>query len=220
MIQAPATKTLTAKERIWARPAVSRRLNRWAKTGLDYALTIPTLILISPLLLVIALLIKLESRGPVLYRHRVLGYNGREFDAYKFRTMHVDGEARLVANRAQWMALMQNRDLDNDPRLTRVGRLLRRYGLDELPRLLNVLARNMSLVGPRMLTRTEMLKFGHQIDGYTNVLPGMTGLWQVSGHPTMDERVRLEREYIQRWSIALDFQILLQSVVVAFAQEA
>jgi lipopolysaccharide/colanic/teichoic acid biosynthesis glycosyltransferase len=220
MIQAPATKTLSSDERTWERPAIARRVNRWAKTGLDYALTIPTLILISPLLLFIAALIKLESRGPVFYRHRVLGYNGREFDAFKFRTMYVDAEEHLLANRKQWVALMQYGDFDSDPRLTRIGHFLRHYGLDELPRLFNVLARQMSLVGPRMLTRAEMLKFGHQIEGYTGVLPGMTGLWQVSGHPTLDERVRLEKEYIQNWSIALDFQILLQSVVVAFAQEA
>lgn len=220
MIQAPATKPITAKEQIWTRRAMTRRVNRWLKTGLDYTLTIPTLILISPLLLIIALLIKLDSPGPIIYRHRVLGRNGREFDAFKFRTMYVDAEERMLKNRQQWVAFMQNRDLDNDPRLTRVGRLLRRYGLDELPRLFNVLERNMSLVGPRMLTRAEMLKFGHQIEGYTNVLPGMTGLWQVSGHPTLDERVRLEREYIQNWSIGLDIQILFQSVVVAFTQEA
>jgi len=195
-------------------------MNRWLKSSLDYALTIPTLFLISPLLLVIAVLIKLESRGPVLYRHRVLGLNGREFDAFKFRTMHVNADERLLKNRQQWMAVVNNENTDNDPRLTRIGRFLRRYGLDELPRLLNVLERNMSLVGPRMLTRAEMLKYGHQIEGYTTVLPGMTGLWQVSGHPSIDERVRLETQYIQRWSVWLDFQILLQSVVVAFAQEA
>jgi lipopolysaccharide/colanic/teichoic acid biosynthesis glycosyltransferase len=197
-------------------------VNRWLKTGLDYALTILTLFFISPFLLVIASLIKLESDGPVLYRHRVVGLNGREFDAYKFRTIYVDTQERLLANRQQWIALLQNRDnydLNNDPRLTRIGRVLRRYGLDELPRLFNVLERNMSLVGPRVLTRSEMLKFGYQIKGYTSVLPGITGLWQVGGHPTLDERIRLESEYIQHWSVGLDFQILLQSVVVAFTQE-
>jgi lipopolysaccharide/colanic/teichoic acid biosynthesis glycosyltransferase len=198
-------------------------VNRWLKTGLDYALTLPTLILISPLLLIIALLIRLESDGPVLHRHRVLGLNGREFDAYKFRTMFVNAEELLLANREQWMALMQNRDScdpDHDPRVTRVGRILRRYGLDELPRLFNILERNISLVGPRMLTRLEMLKFGHQIEGYTSVLPGMTGLWQLSGHPSLEERVRLETEYIRHWSIGLDLQILVQSVVVAFTPES
>jgi lipopolysaccharide/colanic/teichoic acid biosynthesis glycosyltransferase len=219
MIQAPATNPITPKERIWARPT-TRRVNRWLKASLDYALTIPTLFLISPLLLAIALLIKLESRGPILYRHTVLGRNGREFQAYKFRTMYVNADERLLANRKQWVALLRNSNVEDDPRLTPIGRFLRQYGLDELPRLFNVLERNMSLVGPRMLTRAEMLKFGHQIEGYTNVLPGMTGLWQVSGHPTLDERVRLETEYIQHWSVLLDFQILLQSVIVAFAHEA
>jgi lipopolysaccharide/colanic/teichoic acid biosynthesis glycosyltransferase len=197
-----------------------RRLNRVLKFVLDYALTLPTLVLITPLLLVIAALIKLDSPGPVLYRRRVVGRNGREFDAYKFRTMYLDGADRLIADRDAWMEVLQG-DIDNDPRLTRVGRFLRRYGLDELPRLFNVLNRTMSLVGPRMMTRAELLKFGHRISGYTNVLPGMTGLWQVSGHSRrIDDRVELESRYIRNWSILLDVQILFQSVVVAFAVHA
>lgn len=197
-----------------------RRLNRALKLGLDYALTVPTLLLIAPLLLIISLLIKLDSPGPVIYRHRVVGRNGREFDAYKFRTMYIDGEERLIANRAQWMEVL-NGSVDNDPRLTRVGRFLRRYGLDELPRLFNVLNRTMSLVGPRMMTRAELLKFGHRIDGYCSVLPGMTGLWQVNGHSRrIDDRVELETRYIRNWSILTDVQILIQSVAVAFAVHA
>ena len=172
MIQAPATNKIDTLSAM-----ATRRFNRWLKLGLDFALTLPTLILISPLLLLFAALIRLDSPGPVLYRRRVVGRNGREFDAYKFRTMHVDGNDRLIANREQWMEVLEG-DIDSDPRLTRVGRFLRRYGLDELPRLLNVLNRTMSLVGPRMMTRAELLKFGHRIDGYCSVMPGLTGLWQ------------------------------------------
>jgi len=94
--------------------------------------------------------------------------------------MYLDGNDRLIANRDQWMEVMQG-DINSDPRLTRVGRFLRRYGLDELPRLLNVLNRTMSLVGPRMMNRAELLKYGHRIDGYCSVLPGLTGLWQATG---------------------------------------
>lgn len=196
----------------------ARRVNRWLKLALDYMLTIPTLILIAPLLLGIAALIKLESPGPVLYRRRVVGRGGREFYAYKFRTMYLNGSDKLIANRGQWMEVLNNGDIDSDPRLTRAGRLLRRYGLDELPRLFNVLERNMSLVGPRMMTRAEILKFGHRIDGYTSVLPGLTGLWQVNGHVRdMDTRVRYEIQYVNEWSILLDLRILFQSVVVAFS---
>ncbi len=211
MIQARTTTTPTI---------AMRQLNRALKLGLDYALTVPTLLLIAPLLLIIAALIKLDSPGPVIYRRRVVGRNGREFDAYKFRTMHIDGEDRLIANRDQWMEVL-NGSVDSDPRLTRVGRFLRRYGLDELPRLFNVLNRTMSLVGPRMMTRAELLKFGHRIDGYCSVLPGMTGLWQVSGHSRrLDDRVELETRYIRNWSILTDVQILVQSVAVAFAVHA
>lgn len=195
-------------------------MNRWLKLGLDYALTLPTLLLIAPLLMVIAALIKLDSPGPVFYRRRVVGRHGREFDAFKFRTMYIDGNDRLIADRESWMEVLQG-CIDNDPRLTRVGRFLRRYGLDELPRLFNVLNRTMSLVGPRMMTRPELLKFGHRVNGYTSVLPGMTGLWQVSGHSrAVDDRVELESRYIRNWSILLDVQILIQSVVVAFTVHA
>lgn len=215
MFQAPANKNVTAL------PAVNaRRVNRWLKSGLDYALTLPTLFLIAPLLLVISLLIKLDSPGPVLYRRRVVGRNGREFDAYKFRTMYINGDDRLIADRDLWMEVL-NGSIDHDPRLTRTGRFLRRYGLDELPRLFNVLNRTMSLVGPRMMTRAELLRFGHRINGYTSVLPGMTGLWQVSGHSRrIDDRIELEARYVRDWSILLDVQILIQSVAVAFSASA
>ena len=215
MFQAPTNNNINSI------PAVNiSRMNRRLKLALDYALTIPTLLLITPLLLVISLLIKLESPGPVLYRRRVVGRNGREFDAYKFRTMYVDSDDKLIADREVWMEVLHG-DLDHDPRLTRTGRLLRRYGLDELPRLLNVLNRTMSLVGPRMMTRTELLRFGHRINGYTSVLPGMTGLWQVNGHSRrIDDRVELETRYVREWSILLDVQILIQSVVVAFSANA
>jgi len=197
-----------------------RRLERWLKLALDYALTVPALLLIAPLLMVIAILIKAESPGPALYRVRVVGRHGREFNAFKFRTMFIDNNARLMADRRQWMEVM-NGNIDNDPRLTRVGRFLRRFGLDELPRLFNVLNRTMSLVGPRMMTRTEMFKYGHRIQGYTDVLPGMTGPWQVSGHnPRANERVELETRYIRDWSFMLDVQILFRSVLVAFAEKA
>ena len=101
MIQAPATNKLDTFTAI-----TTRRLNRWLKLGLDYTLTLPTLMLIAPLLLVLAVLIRLDSPGPVLYRRRVVGRNGREFDAYKFRTMYLDGNDRLIANRDQWMEVM------------------------------------------------------------------------------------------------------------------
>ena len=215
MFQAPANNTVNAL------PTVNMgRMNRWLKFGLDYALTIPTLFLIAPLLLVIAVLIKLDSPGPVIYSRRVVGRKGREFNAYKFRTMHTNGDDNLIADRGAWMEVL-NGSVDSDPRLTRVGRFLRRYGLDELPRLFNVLNRTMSLVGPRMMTRPELLKFGHRINGYTSVLPGMTGLWQVSGHSRrLDDRVELESRYVREWSILLDVQILIQSVVVAFTVNA
>lgn len=215
MIQSP----INTVDRTQAVPRLtSRRLHRWLKLALDYLLVVPTLLLISPLLLTIAVLIKLDSPGPIIYRRRVVGRGGREFYAYKFRTMYLDGNDRLVRDRDQWMEVMRGQAIADDPRLTRMGRLLRRSGLDELPRLFNVLERTMSLVGPRMMTRGELLKFGDRIGDYTQVLPGLTGLWQVSGcGKDLDERFRLETAYIRNWSFLLDLRILLQSVLVAFA---
>ncbi len=214
MLQAP----ITSVERNTALPRMtSRRLNRWLKYALDFALVVPTLVLISPLLAIIALLIKADSPGPIVYRRRVVGQFGREFYAYKFRTMYIDNNDRLMRRRDEWMEVLRGSDIDSDPRLTRIGRFLRRTGLDELPRLFNVLDRSMSLVGPRMMTRTELMKFGHRIDSYTAVRPGLTGLWQVRGHSrNVDDRIRLETEYISNWSVLLDVQILLQTVLVAF----
>lgn len=219
MFQAPI-KTLDEKNSTLPR-LTARRLNRWLKFGLDYLLVLPTIVLISPLLLAIAFMIKLESPGPVIYRRPVIGRHGREFHAYKFRTMYVDGNARIMQNREMWMEVLNSANIDNDPRITRVGRLLRRLGLDELPRLFNVLEHTMSLVGPRMLTRAEMFKYGYRIEGYTNVLPGLTGAWQVSGGARdLEQRVEMEASYIRNWSIVTDLRILLQTVVVAFVVQA
>lgn len=215
MIQAPFNSTV---ERKAALPRMtSRRLNRWLKYALDFALVVPAVILISPLLLLITLLIKLDSPGPVIYRRRVVGLGGREFFAYKFRTMYVDNNARLMRNRDEWMEVLRGGNIDSDPRLTPVGRFLRRTGLDELPRLFNVLDRSMSLVGPRMMTRVELLKFGYRVQDYAAVRPGLTGLWQVQGRRhDLENRARLESEYIANWSVLLDIKILLQTVFVAF----
>jgi len=187
------------------------------KTIVEYSLTVAGLLLIWPILLCIAILIKLDSRGPVLHRRRVLGVSGRTFDAFKFRTMHVNG-AELLRQRPDLEAeLKANHKLKDDPRITRVGRVLRRYSLDELPQLFNVLFGQMGLVGPRMISPEEVAKYGrHQLDLLT-VKPGITGLWQVSGRSNLsyDERVSLDMYYIRNYSVWLDLQILFVQTLPA-----
>ena len=184
------------------------------KTLLDYALALPGLMVISPLLLVLALAVRLDSPGPVIYRRRVLGVGGRTFDAYKFRTMHVNGDEILARHPEARAALAQNHKCEHDPRVTRVGRWLRRTSLDELPQLVNVLLRQMSLVGPRMISPEEQEKYGKWDLNLLTIPPGITGLWQISGRSDVsyEERVRLDMSYIRNYTIWLDLHILLRTI--------
>lgn len=189
-------------------------IDRFLKLVLDYSITIPGLVLISPLLLFIALLIKFTSPGPVIYRRRVMGVNGRTFDAYKFRTMYVNGDRLLAQQPELARELAENHKLKHDPRITPVGRILRKTSMDELPQLFNVLKREMSLVGPRMISPAEIEKYDQWDINLLTVQPGITGLWQVSGRSdvTYKERVSLDMHYIRNWSIWLDIQLLIQTV--------
>jgi exopolysaccharide biosynthesis polyprenyl glycosylphosphotransferase len=184
------------------------------KQILDYSLTIPLLILISPILLATAIAIKLDSPGPVLYRRRVMGVNGRQFDAFKFRTMRIDGDEIIARHPELKAELAENFKLKNDPRVTNVGRFLRKLSLDELPQLINVMKLDMSLVGPRMITPEEVEKYDRWGINLLTVRPGITGLWQVSGRSDIsyNERTRLDMHYIRNWSIWFDFQLLLRTI--------
>lgn len=188
-------------------------MDRFLKLLLDYGLTIPGLIIISPVLIAIAIAVKLDSPGPVIYRRRVLGVNGKPFDAYKFRTMHVNGDEIIDRYPELKAELAENHKLKEDPRITRVGRWLRKTSLDEFPQLLNVLRHEMSLVGPRMISPAEIEKYDQWDINLLTVRPGITGLWQVSGRSDVsyEQRVRLDMQYIRNWSIWLDLQLLLQT---------
>jgi exopolysaccharide biosynthesis polyprenyl glycosylphosphotransferase len=189
-------------------------LDRFLKLMLDYSIAIPGLILISPLLLVIAVAIKLDSPGPVIHRRRVMGVNGEMFDAFKFRTMRLNGDEILAQHPELKAELAENHKLIKDPRITRFGNFLRRSSLDELPQLVNVIKREMSLVGPRMITQAEISKY-HKFDmNLLTVQPGITGLWQVSGRSDIsyEERVKMDMHYVRNWSIWLDIQLLLATI--------
>lgn len=179
-------------------------------------LALAGLIVLSPLLLVIAVLVKVSSPGPVIHRRRVVGQYGKLFDAFKFRTMVVDADAWLERSRELHARFSVNHKLPDDPRVTRVGRVLRRLSLDELPQLVNVVRGEMWLVGPRMIAPEELEKYGPFAAKLMSVKPGLTGLWQVSGRQTTsyEQRVRLDMEYIDNWSVATDVRILLRTLGV------
>ncbi len=180
------------------------------KAVFDRVFALLALIAAAPLLAVIALLIRLDDGGPVVFRQTRVGKDGRGFSVYKFRTMVPDAEERkagLAARNQHQGPLFKIR---NDPRLTRVGGWLRRWSLDELPQLLNVLAGDMSLVGPRPALPEEAAMYGDHVRRRLVVKPGMTGLWQVNGRSDLswDESVRLDLRYVENWSLMLDLQIL------------
>jgi len=181
---------------------------------LDYGLALPGVVLASPIYLLIALAVKLDSPGPVFHRRRVMGVNGKQFDAFKFRTMYVNGDEILAAQPELQAELARTHKLKNDPRITRVGRWLRKLSLDELPQVFNVLRAEMSLVGPRMISPPEMDMYDRCGMNLLTVKPGITGLWQVSGRSDIsyEERVRLDMHYVRNWTIWLDLQLLVQTV--------
>ena len=189
-------------------------LNSALKSLLDYTVAAVGLLLLAPLLAGIALWVKHDSPGPVIYRRKVLGAGGRTFDAFKFRTMRVDGDQILAQHPELAAELRAHGKLKDDPRVTRVGRKLRRLSLDELPQLVNVLRGEMSLVGPRMITPAELERFGQWRHNLLTVKPGLTGLWQISGRSDVgyEERVRLDMNYIRNYTIWLDLHILINTV--------
>ncbi|MBK8906151.1 MAG: sugar transferase [Anaerolineaceae bacterium] len=192
----------------------AQQANRRLKALLDFAIVIPTLMLIWPLFVILALAVKLDSPGPVIHRRRVLGRDGRIFDAFKFRTMYINGDEILAQHPKLKMELQQNYKLKCDPRVTRVGTFLRKFSLDELPQLFNVLAQDMSVIGPRIIAPDEITKYGQWGQTLLTVMPGLTGLWQVSGrsNTSYDERVNLDMQYIDNWSIFMDIKILLKTI--------
>lgn len=203
-------------------PLTHPKPNHWPiRIVIDYLFVSITVLLLLPFVLPIIILIKLDSHGPILYRRRVLGLDGVPFDAFKFRTMVVNGDTLLKVRPDLQQELATNHKLIVDPRVTRIGRFLRRTSLDELPQLINVLRGEMSLIGPRMITSAELPMYGIQADTLFTVRPGITGLWQVSGRSNLDyaTRVELDMHYIQNWSIWLDMMILWRTPFVVLKGE-
>jgi len=186
-----------------------------AKRCIDFFGAAAGLVHLAPLFAIIAVAIKLTSRGPVFYRWPVLGLNGREFTGYKFRTMVEDAD-RLKTNLLKGNAMVGPVfKMKEDPRVTPVGRILRKYSLDELPQLWNVLKGDMSLVGPRPPLRSEAIRYEFWHRRKLSVKPGITCIWQVDGRNEIqgfDEWVKLDLQYIDNWSLWLDFKILLKTI--------
>ena len=198
------------------------------KRGLDLVVATASILLLAPMVMLLALLVLLTMGRPIFYEHERVGFQRRPFRCQKFRTMVRDPDAVLARHleedpeaAREWS---DTRKLRQDPRVTFVGRLLRKSSLDELPQLLNVLRGEMSCVGPRPVVEDELARYGTKAPLYLSARPGMTGLWQVSGRSSVDyaRRVALDERYVCRWSIWLDLKILLDTifVIVAFNDAA
>jgi len=188
-----------------------------AKRILDVVGATIGLIVVGPILAVIAICVRMESPGPVLFGHTRLGIRGRRFRCYKFRSMRKDAEERLSTDRSLYDLYIENDfkiPIDRDPRLTRVGRFLRRMSLDELPQLFNVLKGDMSLVGPRPIVPDELDHYSRAAQLFLSQKPGITGAWVVNGRSQIGypERVDVELEYVRTWSLLSDFWILLRTI--------
>ena len=192
--------------------------NSVLKRAFDLAIAALALIFLAPAFSTISLLIKLTDRGPILYRHTRVGRQGERFECLKFRTMATDAEDRLARillddphAAEEWQ---ETQKLRNDPRITMIGTFLRKSSLDELPQLWNVIRGDMSIIGPRPITRAELNRYGKERRYYLLVRPGITGLWQVSGRSSVgyEKRIRYDREYLEEWSWLGEFWILLMTI--------
>ncbi len=198
---------------------------RLAKRAFDLALAFVLLPFALPLLLVLAILIKLTSPGPVFYRHQRLGQRGRVFRLWKLRTMWINSDhlfsSYLQENPEAKKEWLHQYKLQVDPRITPLGRVLRRTSLDEIPQLFNILRGEMSFVGPRPIIHAEALRYGAGIGIYCAAKPGLTGLWQVHGRGKVryEVRVSYDLEYVSTWSLRRDFVLILRTIPVLWSTE-
>lgn len=209
-----ASLSLRLKSGCKAQPPIGGAIKR----AFDIIGSAGGLILLSPLLIMLAALVKASDGGSIVYGHRRIGRDGTVFRCLKFRTMVVNGDQALADHlarnphlRAEWEA---TRKLQDDPRVTRVGAVLRKLSLDELPQLVNILRGDMSIVGPRPVVKDELELYGPAADYYLQTRPGLTGLWQVSGRNDVsyNARVAFDRHYVENWSFAFDLKIIAKTV--------
>mgnify|MGYP001030702266 CR=1 FL=1 len=189
------------------------KFERGASRLIDIILAITFIIILLPIMLIIFLLIKLDSRGPVLFKQQRIGKDGEAFLILKFRTMIINSEQKLKGNPVLYRKYIENSyklDPSEDPRITKLGEFLRKTSLDEIPQFLNVLIGDMSIVGPRPVLLDELKEYGNKREIFLSVKPGITGYWQVSGRSNIGypERVNLELYYIERKNILFDISII------------
>ncbi len=195
---------------------------KYLKRMMDFLISLIALIVLSPIFLIIAILIKKESNGPVFFKHKRIGKNGKEIEIYKFRSM-VENAEELIKKFTpeQKEEFEKNFKLENDPRITKIGKILRKTSLDELPQLINILKGELSIIGPRPVIKPELEKYGNNREKFLSVTPGLTGYWAANGRSdtTYEQRIIMELYYVDNISFKLDLKIFLKTIVSVIKKE-
>lgn len=192
------------------------------KRATDIVLSTIALIILSPIFAIIAIAIKLDSEGPVFFKHTRIGKNGKIIKIYKFRSMVVNAEELIKSFTPEQMKeYKENYKLTNDPRITRVGKFLRKTSLDELPQLINIIRGDLSIIGPRPVVADELKKYGNNIDKFLSVTPGLTGYWAANGrsNTTYEERMQMELYYIDNISFKMDMKVFFKTIESVIKKE-
>ena len=201
---------------------IKGKIYRGFKRIVDIVLGCIGLVLLSPVFLVIAICIKIDSNGPVIFAHKRIGKNGKEFNMYKFRSMYENAEEMIENfNEEQKREYQENFKLENDPRITKMGKFLRKTSLDELPQIVNIIKGDLSIIGPRPIVDEELEKYGKNKEKFLSITPGLTGYWQANGrsNTTYEERMQMELYYIDNQSLWLDIKIFFKTIVSVLKKE-
>lgn len=200
----------------------SQIYNKYIKRSIDFLISGISLIILSPLFLIIAIIIKSESKGPVFFIHKRVGKNGKVFGVYKFRTMVPNAEELIKQFTPEQMKeFRENFKLENDPRITKIGKFLRKTSLDELPQIINILKGEMSFIGPRPVIKDELENYGENKTKFLSVTPGLTGYWAANGrsNTSYEERMKLELYYIDNISFKMDVKIFIKTIFSVLKRE-
>lgn len=201
---------------------ISKKVYIKIKRVIDVILASVALILLSPLFAIIAIAIKIDSKGPVFFAHKRIGKNGKIIKLYKFRSMVINAEELIKSFTPEQMReYKENYKLTNDPRITKVGKFLRKTSLDELPQLINIINGDLSIIGPRPVVADELEKYGVNKDKFLSVTPGLTGYWAANGrsNTTYEQRMEMELYYIDNLSLKMDIKVFFKTILSVLKKE-
>lgn len=201
---------------------ISKKVYIKIKRVIDVILASVALILLSPLFVIIAIAIKIDSKGPVFFAHKRIGKNGKIIKLYKFRSMVINAEELIKSFTPEQMReYKENYKLTNDPRITKVGKFLRKTSLDELPQLINIINGDLSIIGPRPVVADELEKYGVNKDKFLSVTPGLTGYWAANGrsNTTYEQRMKMELYYIDNLSLKMDIKVFFKTILSVVKKE-